>query len=190
MTHKFNPPIPGFSAPAVGFEAPFDMLEACHERVVDRLALLARLQIHLRAHGCDAQARQAAADVLRYFDLAAPLHHQDEEIHVFPPLLASADPVLVQAIHGLQEQHRFMERAWAHLRRVLMAVVACENTAAVPWAGLEAAAVASFTAVYDGHIRLEEAVVYPAARHALAPLQWQTMSSDMMGRRGVGEQAA
>ena len=38
------------------------------------------------------------------------------------PLLASADPVLVQAIRGLQEQHRFMERAWAHLRRVLLAV--------------------------------------------------------------------
>jgi len=27
--------LPGFSTPAVGFEAPFDMLEACHERVAD-----------------------------------------------------------------------------------------------------------------------------------------------------------
>jgi hypothetical protein len=27
--------LPGFSTPAVGFEAPFDMLEACHERASD-----------------------------------------------------------------------------------------------------------------------------------------------------------
>jgi len=183
-------PVPGFSTPAVGFEAPFDMLEACHERVSDRLALLARLQIHLQVSGCDAQARQAAADVLRYFDLAAPLHHQDEEIHVFPPLLASPDTALVQAVRGLQAQHRAMEQAWARTRRVLLAVLACDSPAVVPWNGLEAAAVLAFTTAYDGHIRLEEAIVYPAARHALSALQWQAMSADMMSRRGVIGQVA
>lgn len=31
---------------------------------------------------------------MRYFGLAAPLHHQDEELHLFPPLLAGPDAAL------------------------------------------------------------------------------------------------
>ena len=34
--------LPGFNAPSVGFEQPFAMLEACHERVQRTLALLQR----------------------------------------------------------------------------------------------------------------------------------------------------
>ncbi len=181
--------LPGFSTPAVGFEAPFDMLEACHERVADRLALLKRLPIHLQANGCDSQARQAAADVLRYFDLAAPLHHQDEEIHVFPHLLASADRILVKAVMGLHLQHRVMEETWGRLRQALLAVATCENSAAEPCRVLAASAVLGFTVLYDDHIRLEEAVIYPAARRAMGTRQTQTMSADMMLRRGSAPQA-
>ena len=83
--------LPGHRAPAVGPEAPFEMLEACHERMQRSLQLLQKLQDHLARHGHDASAVQAAQDVLRYFNLAAPLHHQDEELHVFPPLLALDD---------------------------------------------------------------------------------------------------
>ena len=67
------------SGPAVGFDEPFEMLEACHERVQRSLALLARLIAHVDAHGHDEKSRSAAHDVLRYFELAAPHHHEDEE---------------------------------------------------------------------------------------------------------------
>lgn len=83
----------GFNAPAVGFEAPFDMLEACHERVRRSLALLNRLVTWVDEHGHDDMSRSAASDVLRYFNLAAPLHHQDEELHVFPLLSCGDDAV-------------------------------------------------------------------------------------------------
>ncbi|RYY71287.1 MAG: hemerythrin domain-containing protein, partial [Comamonadaceae bacterium] len=82
--------LPGLRSPGVGFEQPFEMLEACHERVQRSLQLLARLCAHVRSQGGDDSAREAARDVLRYFDIAAPLHHEDEELHVFPPLLAHA----------------------------------------------------------------------------------------------------
>ena len=39
--------LPGFLSPGAGFEAPFEMLAACHERVERMLTLLARLQQHL-----------------------------------------------------------------------------------------------------------------------------------------------
>ena len=78
--------------PAAGFDQPFEMLAACHERAARMLDLLARLLPHLASQGCDEQARQAARDVMRYFDLAGPAHHEDEERHVFPLLQASPDP--------------------------------------------------------------------------------------------------
>ena len=56
--------LPGFNAPAVGFEQPFAMLEACHERVQRTLGLLQRLRDHVRAQGADEQARQAACQRL------------------------------------------------------------------------------------------------------------------------------
>jgi Hemerythrin HHE cation binding domain len=68
------------------------MLATCHERVRRMLTLQAKLQQQLLDQGCDEPARQAARDVMRYFDIAAPLHHQDEELHVFPPLAAGPEP--------------------------------------------------------------------------------------------------
>jgi hypothetical protein len=51
--------------PGAGFDEPFEMLGACHERVARMLGLLQRLQAHLQAQGADDSARSAAADVMR-----------------------------------------------------------------------------------------------------------------------------
>jgi hypothetical protein len=97
MPHAARVSLPGVNAPDVGFEAPFEMLAACHERVTRSLGLLERLVEHLGSQGCDEQARAAAHDVWRYFEIAAPAHHADEELHVLPRLQHSGDPKLVEA---------------------------------------------------------------------------------------------
>lgn len=87
-----------YAGPAVGFEQPFEMLLACHERVQRSLDLLLRLQAHVARHGADDEARDAARDVLRYFDIAGPHHHQDEEQHVLPRLRAAGQAALAQRL--------------------------------------------------------------------------------------------
>lgn len=177
--------LPGFHAPVAGFEAPFDMLAACHERVERMLALLARLQQHLLAHGRDDPARQAARDVMRYFDLAAPLHHQDEELHVFPPLLAGPDAGLCALVGRLVQDHRAMELAWPGARRVLHEIA--EGPAA-GWTALTAdqtAALDRFAGLYERHLADEDRLAYPAAQVVLTAQALQAMSQDMMQRRGV-----
>ena len=89
--HLHTLTLPGHRAPGAGYEAPFEMLDACHERVERMLRLLHKLRAHLQASGWDAQATEAARDVLRYFNEAAPRHHEDEERHVFPAVLAAPD---------------------------------------------------------------------------------------------------
>lgn len=178
---------PGLRSPGVGFEAPFEMLTACHERVERMLDLLSRLQAHLTAQGCDEQARSAAADVLRYFDLAAPQHHLDEERLVFPAVLALQAQPLCQLVERLQREHREMERLWALVRQTLERLTRADAQSWTPLSDADKAAMAAFAAIYQDHIRDEEGLVYPAAQQALEKDQLQAMSSDMMRRRGARE---
>lgn len=112
--------LPGMHTPGAGFDEPFAMLDACHDRVRRSLDLLERLRAYLQDKGCDDSARQAARDVLRYFDIAAPLHHEDEELHVFPPLLAQGgDERLAALVRQLQRDHVRMAERWAEARQPL-----------------------------------------------------------------------
>ena len=175
--------LPGFDSPAVGFDQPFEMLEACHDRVRRSLALLGRLLAYLSDHPHDAQSRSAARDVLRYFELAAPLHHQDEERHVFPRLAGDADAALTDAVARLRADHARMESLWAQLRPVLQ-----------DWAGEVAGAApdeparqvaAAFVELYAQHLEVEETLIFPAARARMDDAGLQSMSLDMAQRRAV-----
>jgi hemerythrin-like domain-containing protein len=177
--------LPGVRAPAVGLEQPFEMLAACHERVTRMLGLLARLQQHLRDTGCDDAARQAARDVMRYFDLAAPLHHEDEELHVFPPLLAGGDPAVRALVLRLQHDHRQMALAWTEARQTLNAVAECEPSAWQPLQAGPTAALDRFADLYQQHLVHEDETAYPVAKAMLTDAALQAMSADMMRRRGV-----
>ncbi len=173
--------LPGFGAPAVGFEQPFDMLEACHERVNRTLDLLQRLMAHIDTHGHDASSRSAVADVLRYFDIAAPLHHQDEELHVFPALAGRTDAQLCQAIATLQRDHEHMAVLWAELRGVL---VLWRDAAAAP--AIDDATrrlAADFIGGYAAHIATEENLVYPAARACFDAAGLARIGAEMQARR-------
>lgn len=173
--------LPGHHAPGAGFEEPFEMLAACHERVVRMLALLARLRAHLAEKGWDPSVAQAAQDVMRYFDQAAPNHHLDEERHVFPQVLALPDTGLHEVVRRLQQDHIDMAASWAKARTVLATLQGGPAT-------LDAAAdqvLTDFVSLHDRHVVDEDTLVYPAARQSLSPSATQAMSADMMARRGI-----
>jgi hemerythrin-like domain-containing protein len=166
----------------VGFEQPFAMLEACHERVQRTLGLLGRLREHVRQQGVDHDARQAARDVLRYFDIAAPLHHQDEELHVFPLLSAQATPEVQALVTRLQQDHVAMTSDWAAARAGLQALLDENATGFTPQ---DEAALDRFAMRYDAHIAAEEGMAYPAAAALLPPAALAAMGREMAARRGA-----
>ena len=175
--------LPGFASPAVGFDQPFDMLEACHERVQRSLALLGRVVAHIDAHGHDAQSRSAVADVVRYFEKAAPAHHEDEERHVFPALLASADtpPEVRAAVARLQADHQRMHALWAELLPLLRRWRDADP-APIPGAP-ERARIDEVRALYQAHIALEESLAYPAARPLFDAARLASAGHEMAERR-------
>ena len=176
--------LPGLRSPGVGFEAPFEMLEACHERVERMLDLLTRLRVHVATNGCDTQATAAAVDVMRYFDLAAPLHHQDEELHVFPAVLKMQGDRLDLLVCRLRQEHLEMEKLWGQACQALARVADSEGQNKTPFSDADQASMDAFVAIYKDHIRAEEDLVYPEARRALDADQLSVMSRDMMRRRG------
>ena len=174
--------LPGLHSPGVGFEQPFEMLQACHERVQRMLSLLQRQQDYLHDKPCDDMARQAARDVLRYFDIAAPLHHEDEELHVFPPLLAGGDAALKDLVRQLQRDHVLMAERWAAARVGLQALADGAVRAFTPQ---HETALDRFAQCYDDHLRHEDDRIYPAARALLDDPAQQSMGQEMARRRGV-----
>ncbi len=178
-----NLPMPGHSSLSASFEAPLEMLYACHQRIHKQCATLRRLVPHLQAHGADAKAREAAAQVLRYFDTAAVHHHADEEQDLFPALLesmAGSDAVcLRELIEGLVAQHRELDARWHALRNAL------EDIAKGEAATLGAAAVDALTQAYAAHIAREEAELLPMAARLLDDAALQHVGAAMCARRGI-----
>lgn len=166
--------------PGAGFEEPFEMLEACHQRVHRMLGLLQRLAAHLRESGADANAQQAARDVMRYFDLAAPAHHEDEERHVLPRLRQGDQAVLADRLH---DEHARMATTWAAVRADLVRV------AEGGWQATDLDAAAArwqaMAALYAAHIEAEESAAYPAVRKSTDAAALHAMGDEMARRRGL-----
>jgi len=178
-----NISLPGHSTPAVGTEAPLEMLAACHQRVHRQCATLQRLVPHLGTHGSDADARAAASAVMRYFDTSARDHHADEEVDLFPALIesmAGSDAVCLRELtQGLTQDHRELERRWAALRAVLAQVAAGANVQ------LAEADVQAFVSAYAKHIEREEAELLPMAQRLLGDGELDRIGEAMRLRRGI-----
>lgn len=172
------------SGHAAGFDQPFEMLAACHERVERSIALLERIALHLPDHGADDQARQAARDVMRYFDRAAPDHHEDEERHVLPALRAQGQAALADRIAS---DHVAMAAAWAAVRRDLVAVV--EGDAQPALTAEAQQRWRAFAALYREHAALEDTSAFPQAAATLDAQAQRAMGDEMARRRGVPPRA-
>jgi pyridoxamine 5'-phosphate oxidase len=176
------------SDPAPDFDQPVAVLKHCHGRIRKQLATLEKLLGHLPEHGADEQARQAATAVLKYFDKAAHLHHQDEEQDLLPMLLAVAqgeDAATLQALAPvILQEHKEMDGMWQDLHEQLTAIADGSG------AQLSASIVRRFVQSYQGHMEREEGIVAPMALRLFGPDQMARLGGAMRRRRGLDDPAA
>jgi hemerythrin-like domain-containing protein len=161
------------------FDDGFDVLDACHRRMVFAIGKLSALVTHLGACGTDAESRALASELLDFFSTTVRQHHEDEERHVFPRLVTEGDAETVQAVLRLQQDHGWLEEDWMALSPHLAAI------AGQSWCDLEVLreGVAVFSALLHDHIALEESLVYPRARDRLQGTQRRAMGREMAARR-------
>lgn len=166
-----------FAEPAPSFDDPLALLCACHDKVRHFSGLALRLSEHVRQHGRDGQARRAAADILRYFEQAAPLHHADEEQDLFPALRALNDAGLDAELDALTAEHDQLAQLWAPVCGWLRGLIDEEVVA-------EPSALDEFARRYPAHADREEAVAYVAARQ-LPDRVLHRLGQNMAARRGT-----
>lgn len=158
-----------------------ELFGACHDRVERQCATLLRMGPHVAEHGFDAAARDAAMAVMRYFEQAATLHHQDEELDLFPAVQdvarAAGEPAPLGWVEDLLDQHRQLAGLWASLRTKLQAL--CEGQPC-DW---PLAQVQAFVAHYDAHLALENQHLLPWARAHLAPSVQAQIDEQALTRR-------
>ncbi|MDN3986601.1 hemerythrin domain-containing protein [Zwartia vadi] len=173
-----------FTPHSAGFDSPIELLEACHEKVRRFAKLTQRIAQHIETTGIDSKTREAAQSVLRYFTIAVPLHHQDEEDDLFPAL-KSLSPATIgeeafknlnNSIQELEAEHETLGRLWREIENWLK-VIAGNNTSTPPKCLNE------FTEKYIQHADLEEQTLYPHAR-LLAPETLSRLGLKMAERRG------
>lgn len=162
--------------PAPDFSDPLGLLAACHQRMLGFCALLERLEPWLESHGVDKEATDSARGVMRYFSTAGELHHQDEELDLFPML--SGDATLRPLVRRLQAEHRELEQLWSALARELDGLLDGRHRQAELHA-----AVAPFCYAYRRHIRDEENHILPQAKARLSEAQLRTLGASMRARR-------
>ncbi len=169
--------------PAPDFDQPVAVLKHCHGRIRKQLATMEKLLAHLPEHGADEQARQAAAAVLKYFDKAAHLHHEDEEQDLLPMLLAVAkgeDAATLQAlVPVILQEHKDMDAMWQDLHEQLTAIADGSG------AQLSASIVRRFVQSYHGHMEREEGIVAPMALRLFGADQMARLGGAMRQRRGL-----
>lgn len=154
---------------------PIELLLACHDKVRRFATLALKLRDHLTQVGPDPQAQEAAQSILRYFEMAAPLHHQDEELDLFPALRTLKQSALTASIDTLDAEHAELGALWGALQPWLRDTVAGRPTGTPP-------EVDDFARRYTAHAQREEVEVYPSAAQ-LTPEQVQRISAAMVARR-------
>jgi pyridoxamine 5'-phosphate oxidase len=169
---------------APGFDQPIAVLKHCHDRIRKQLATLDKLLAHLPVHGADEQARQAAQAVLKYFDKAAHLHHDDEEQDLIPMLRAVAqgeDAATLQALAPvILQDHKDMDALWQDLHEQLSLIAGGSART------LSTSIVQRFSQRYLTHMEREEGTMAPMALRLFSPEQMAQLGKAMQQRRGLG----
>ncbi|BEV72890.1 MULTISPECIES: hemerythrin domain-containing protein [unclassified Paludibacterium] len=170
------PTLESLTHPAPSFDQPLDMLLACHDQIRRFCDLLDKLVPHISEHGVDDAARSTIESIVRYFDVAGPSHHADEEDELFPILEArvpSAPPKLEQ----LSAEHGYLHSRWNAIRDDLLAL---KNGDISVISRIE---IEEFVRQYRMHAAIEEAWLIPTADKVMTEEEKREAGKHMAAKR-------
>jgi hemerythrin-like domain-containing protein len=139
----------------------FKALDECHLQIQSHLVELQRMALHMETAGLNEADRKLAGEIEGFFSTSSREHHEQEEKHVFPPLLAAGTEEMKAAVRSLQQDHGFIEENWIELGPQLRGIA--EGNDWFDTAEFQHN-VSLFLELLNGHIALEESMIYPESK--------------------------
>jgi iron-sulfur cluster repair protein YtfE (RIC family) len=160
-----------------------ELLIGCHLRIRHFTAAAVKLA---HAQGVtDDEIRQTAAAVYRYYSVSLPLHEADEEDTVRPRLDPVAGERVRHALLAMADQHQGIYEFVERLMPLLQLLE--RNPSALAQVGGELCSLTSALGeIFQAHLELEEAVIFPAIRESLPESTRAEMLAEMQQRRKQG----
>lgn len=136
------------------------LLLACHDRIRRFLAVAHRLAVQPAS---PSEIAEAATSVQRYFSVALPLHAEDEDLSVLPRLQASGPVAAAHLAETLAAQHEDIHVLIARMVALWRELVRNPERRDQS-SGPLATGARRLEALFEGHLELEERVIFPAVR--------------------------
>jgi hemerythrin-like domain-containing protein len=157
------------------------LLLGCHDRIRHFTEMADRLASNPHSPAGDRQ--EAARAVLRYYEMALPLHEADENESIYPRLQKRLPPgELAEANQAMIDQHTQIDALIAQLLPVWRTIGEdpAEQERLSPHLQEN---VHRLQQLWTTHLRLEEEVVVPAMLHFLLPQDLGAIEHEMRARR-------
>jgi iron-sulfur cluster repair protein YtfE (RIC family) len=171
-------------AKAHGFSDPTGLLSDCHRRIEMFLGSLQQVA-KVIDHPLTPDVRAALESALRYFHEAAPKHTADEEESLFPRLREIHDPTIEKAIStlkALEDDHLRADRLHGDVYRLGEQCLRQGHLSSREATQFRQA-ICDLASIYAEHIRIEDNVVFPAAKLALSEAHKTAIAEEMESRR-------
>lgn len=173
--------------PENDFTNPLGLLSDCHRRIEKFLAHLLRIARDLHGETFDAAQRSAFEGALNYFQCAAPLHTQDEELSLFPRMRAAGGEEAASAfaaIAALEADHDTADIAHAEIDSLGRKWL---RDGSLP--GQESDRLVSLLVdlqvLYAAHIEVEDSRVFALAGRILPANEVARLGREMAVRRAL-----
>lgn len=167
------------------FEDPIGLLTDCHRRIEMFLSVLATLTRQARGGPLSEEQRGALDRALRYFREAAPKHTADEEDSLFPRLRAldrQEVVAVIERVDALEQDHVKGAAGHAEVDRLGQAWLSNGALTHEETAQLQGH-LDELSALYKGHIQVEEGEVFPLAARVLGTEDRIAIGGEMAARR-------
>ena len=173
-------------AKAHSFSDPTGLLSDCHRRIEMFLGSLQSVA-ELIDRPLTAETRAALESALRYFRESAPKHTADEEESLFPRLRRLHNPEIEKVLRPGNTRSRPPQGEPLHAEIDALGTE-CLDKRCIPATEADQfrRAVSLLASIYGEHIRIEDEVVFPAAKRRLSSPQQSAIANEMASRRNLG----
>ncbi len=160
--------------PDSGFDDPIGMLKDCHRRIEQFLHVLCLVVERAPGRQLSEEEHAAVQSALNYFRVGGQRHTADEEMSLFPRMQKEESAAgALKEIEALEADHREADELHLAVDKLYAAWSEGRPLSSEDEQRLRAAT-QRLKQLYEGHIKIEENLVFP---HAAASMDAETIAA-------------